>query len=322
MVLVLCLTPCKKYGVVAQTYTIGFYNVENLFDTVDDPLIDDSDFLPTGKNQWTKEKYFIKLQNISAVLKEINADIMGLAEVENRKVLEDLVAHPNVASKRYQIIHFDMDDGRGIDVALLYRSSVFKPITIVRLPIRDENDKNFKTRDILWVKGIFSSDTLHVVVNHWPSRSGGGKEDKRMLSSSILKKAVDSVCRINPSSKIIITGDFNDDPTNKSIKKLIGINNGKNKSLLTNISEPSFLSGKGSLYYNESWNLFDQVIISKSLLNNSISYLPESFSIYFNADMKVMKGKNAGAPRRSFRSNQFDKKGYSDHFPVLIKIKK
>ncbi|MCZ8355894.1 MAG: endonuclease/exonuclease/phosphatase family protein [Cyclobacteriaceae bacterium] len=306
----------------AQTNIVGFYNVENLFDTEDDPLINDAEFLPAGANQWTPDRYFIKLQNMSSVLKGINADIIGLAEVENRKVLEDLVQHPNLIAKRYQIIHFDMDDGRGIDVALLYKPSVFKPFKIVKLPIADPREPKFKTRDILWVKGLFQGDTLHFIVNHWPSRSGGGKEDKRLLAAQVLRRAIDSVMVINPISKMVMVGDFNDDPNNKSIKKILCAENEKREEILVNASEPTFKKGYGTLYYNGIWNLFDQIIISKNLEQGVQHYVPSSFTVYVTPEMLEKEGRYAGAPRRTFRSGQFDENGFSDHLPVYIKITK
>ncbi len=306
----------------AQTNILGFYNVENLFDTEDDPLINDAEFLPTGANQWTTERYFIKLQNMSSVLKGVNADVIGLAEVENRKVLEDLVQHPNLIAKRYQIIHFDMDDGRGIDVAMLYKPNVFKPFKIVKLPIQDPNEPRFKTRDILWVKGLFQGDTLHFIVNHWPSRSGGGKEDKRLLAAQVLRRAIDSVMVINPNSKMVMVGDFNDDPNNKSIKKILCAENEKREEILVNASEPTFKKGYGTLYYNGIWNLFDQIIISKNLEQGVQHYVPSSFTVYVTPEMLEKEGRYAGAPRRTFRSGQFDENGFSDHLPVYIKITK
>lgn len=161
---------------------VGFYNLENLFDTVDDPKTIDEEFLPNGTNNWTDERYAIKLANMSKVIAQFSPDILGVGEIENRNVLEDLVLHPNIASKRYQIIHFDMTDARGVDVALLYRASVFKPFSIKKLTIKIPDEPDFKTRDILWVKGLCLGDTLHVAVNHWPSRRGG-KEDARLIAA-------------------------------------------------------------------------------------------------------------------------------------------
>lgn len=302
---------------------VGFYNLENLFDTVDDPKTIDEEFLPNGTNAWTEERYAIKLANMSKVIAQFAPDILGVGEIENRKVLEDLVQHPNIAAKRYQIIHFDMDDARGVDVAMLYRTSVFKPFNIKKLPIKDPQDPTFKTRDILWVKGLCMGDTLHVAVNHWPSRRGG-KEDMRLLAAQVLRKAVDSVLAVNPKANIVMLGDFNDDPNNRSIKKiLLAGDDAQKKNTLINTGEPTFKKGYGSLAFNGAWNLFDQVIISSALTDKTgMDYSPESFTVFAQRWMINENGKNKGMPKRTFSSGVFNPEGYSDHFPVFIVLKK
>lgn len=302
---------------------VGFYNLENLFDTVDDPKTIDEEFLPGGTNNWTDERYAIKLANMSKVIAGFYPDILGVSEIENRKVLEDLVQHPNIAAKRYQIIHFDMDDARGVDVALLYRASVFKPFSIKKLPIRKPDEPAFRTRDILWVKGLFLGDTLHVAVNHWPSRRGG-KEDARLLAATVLRNAVDSVLTINPKANIVMLGDFNDDPNNRSIKKiLLASDDHQKKNSLINAGEPTFKKGYGSLSFNGIWNLFDQVIISSALSDQAgVDYSPETFTVFAQRWMFVEDGKYKGTPKRTFSSGVFNPEGYSDHFPVFIVLRK
>lgn len=302
---------------------VGFYNLENLFDTVDDPKTIDEEFLPNGTNNWTDERYAIKLANMSKVIAAFYPDILGVGEIENRKVLEDLVAHSNIAAKRYQIIHFDMTDDRGVDVAMLYRASVFKPFSIKKLVIKNPEEPGFKTRDILWVKGLCMGDTLHVAVNHWPSRRGG-KEDMRLIAAQVLRKAVDSVLAINPKANIVMLGDFNDDPNNRSIKKILMANDDdQKKGTLINTGEPTFKKGYGSLSFNGIWNLFDQVIISAALNDRTgIDYSPETFTVFAQRWMFVEDGKYKGTPKRTFSSGVFNPEGYSDHFPVFIVLKK
>jgi endonuclease/exonuclease/phosphatase family metal-dependent hydrolase len=303
---------------------IGFYNIENLFDTVDDPKTDDSEFLPNGLNKWTDERYQQKLANMSKVIAAMGVDILGLAEIENRRVLEDLVKHPNLAGRRYQIAHIDMDDARGVDVALLYRPSVFKPFKINKIKIFDPAEPDFRTRDILWVKGLFQGDTLHVAVNHWPSRRGDGKEDKRLLAGQVLRQATDSVLAINPKANLVFMGDLNDDPNNKSVKKILLASDDKVKrNSLINTSEPTFKQGYGTLAYNGAWNLFDQIIISSSLQDSQgCEYIPESFTVFAAKWMLESSGRYAGMPMRTFRGGEFNPDGFSDHFPVFIRIKK
>jgi predicted extracellular nuclease len=303
--------------------TIGFYNIENLFDTTDDPSIQDEEFLPGGNYDWTAERYQQKLNNMARVISAISPDLLGLCEIENRKVLEDLVRHPQLASKRYQIAHIDMDDLRGVDVALLYRPQVFKPFVIKKLKIKDPLEPDFLTRDILWVKGLFSADTLHVAVNHWPSRRGG-KEDKRLIAGTVARKAVDSVLLVNPKSNVIFLGDFNDDPNNRSIKKILTEGKGTpSGQAMINTSESTFKKGYGTLAYNGTWNLFDQIIISSALNDGQgIDYEPDSFTIFAPKWMQETDGKYAGMPARTFRGNKFNPEGFSDHFPVFIYLRK
>lgn len=309
--------------VATQQAVIGFYNIENLFDTADDPLTEDSEFLPGGVNQWTEERYKIKLNNMSKVIAAMRPDVLGLGEIENRKVLEDLVTHPNIAGLRYQIIHFDMNDARGVDVALLYRPSVFKPFSIQRFPIIDPAEPSFKTRDVLWIKGLCLGDTVHIAVNHWPSRRGI-KEDKRLVAGQTVRNIVDSVLAVNPQSNIILMGDLNDDPNNRSIKKILMASGDKQKeNTLYNTAEPTFKKGYGTLAYDGIWNLFDQIIVSAALVNNSgVDYQQESFTIFGQKWMQESTGKYKGMPMRTFRGNVFNPEGFSDHFPVYIIIKK
>lgn len=306
--------------------TIGFYNLENFFDTEDDPAINDEEYLPNGRNKWDNERYSNKIANMSRVIADMagGVDILGVSEIENRKVLEDLVQSPKLRGKQYQIIHFDSPDRRGIDVALLYRTRAFKPFAATKISFNDSEDPDFRTRDILWVKGLYHGDTLHVAVNHWPSRRGG-KEDKRLMVAGLLRKTVDSVQAINPNAKIVIMGDLNDDPTNKSLKKVL-LAEGKMKKLepgmLFNTSADTFRKGYGTLYYRGAWNLFDQIIVSQSLLEENSSnyhYVNDSFMIFAAEYMRVPNGDNKGAPLRTFSYGVY-KNGYSDHYPAFIVI--
>jgi endonuclease/exonuclease/phosphatase family metal-dependent hydrolase len=307
----------------SQQAVIGFYNLENLFDTVDDPAINDAEFLPDGANNWTEERYKIKLNNMSKVIASMRPDVLGLGEIENRKVLEDLVTHPNIAALRYQIVHFNMRDERGVDVAMIYRPSVFKPFSIKIVPIIDAAEPEFKTRDILWVKGLCLGDTVHVAVNHWPSRRTP-KEEKRLIAAGAARNAVDSVLAINPHANIILMGDLNDDPTNRSVKKvLLASDNKAKKGTLINVAEPTFKKGYGTLLYDGVWNLFDQIIISADLNDKKgVDCVEDSFTVFVQRWMQEPSGKYKGAPQRTFRSGAFNPEGYSDHLPVYITLKK
>lgn len=226
----------KNYNI----HTIAFYNVENLFDTEDDPLTFDDDRTPLGKDVWTLEKYHDKLKNIARVISEIGLDnsktapaIIGLCEIENLQVLEDLVSHPLLEEFNYQIIHYDSPDRRGVDVALLYQRSLFTPDNSQsrRLMLYELEDptKRVFTRDQLVVSGMLNGEAINIIVNHWPSRSGGEAKTnyRREKAAYLNKQIIDSIYQKDPFAKILSMGDFNDDPTNKSFKKVLKTSNNR-----------------------------------------------------------------------------------------------
>lgn len=302
---------------------IGFYNVENLFDTVDDPEKRDEEYTPGGRNEWDEERYADKRGKVATVLSQLanGADIVGLAEVENLFVVSDLVASPELSRLKYQIVHQESPDRRGIDCALIYRPDQFKLIEFETLTFPEEG---YYTRDILHVTGLYSGDTLHVFVNHWPSRLGGGA-DKRNAAAGLLRGKVDELLAANPGSKIVVMGDFNDDPINKSIKKTLNASdNSKLKpGQLYNPSAGIFKQGLGTLFYRGTWNLFDQIIVSSGLLKDpsGVTYLDNSFSVFGPNWMRVSTGDYMGAPKRSFVGGVYQG-GYSDHFPTYIILEK
>ncbi len=215
--------------------TVAFYNLENLFDTENDTLIFDDDRTPEGKDNWTLERYNKKLDNLTRVLSEIGSevtktspDIIGICEVENLKVIEDLVNHSSLVAKDYGIVHFDSPDERGIDVALLYKKSVFLPTSFDSrrlLLINDDGERNY-TRDQLIVGGLLDDEQYYFMVNHWPSRSGGEARSRpnRMAAAKLSRRIIDSVQKLDISAKIVGMGDFNDDPDNDSFKKILRTN--------------------------------------------------------------------------------------------------
>lgn len=301
--------------------TIGFYNVENLFDTENDVKINDEDFLPGGDYEWDQKRYESKLGNLANVIGIMagGPDILGLAEVENRKVLEDLVLRTKLSKHKYQIVHFDSPDRRGVDVALLYKPGKFLPFKVDRIPLVDPDEPNFVTRDMLWVSGLYLKDTIHIVVNHWPSR-WGGRTDKRKLAAELLRARVDEEFAKDEYSKIVIMGDFNDDPNNKSIRKILKAGVKLDDDCLYNVSLPTFRKGYGTLIYKGVWNLFDQVIISQGLMihkSDNYYYKEDSF-IVVAAEWMIEKN-SGGKPLRTFQAGAY-KGGYSDHLPVLISL--
>ncbi|WP_084625649.1 endonuclease/exonuclease/phosphatase family protein [Salinimicrobium xinjiangense] len=317
-----------------QVANIAFYNLENLYDIFDDPLIFDDDRTPTGKDRWTEEVYQKKLNNMAFAISRIGQehtggppDILGVCEVENLQVLEDLVKTPLLAPYGYDIIHYDSPDRRGIDVALLYRKKIFSPQNSTKheLVLYDPKvpDNRIYTRDQLVVSGNLGGEPIHLLVNHWPSRSGGEKlsSHKRENAARLNLKITDSLQRIDPYARIIIMGDFNDDPQNKSLRKVLGAKSKKDQVGLKDFYNPyagMAKTGAGSLAYRDKWNLFDQILVSKSLIEKD----PTKFTFFrayiFNEPFLVTpSGQYKGYPFRSFGSTGFTD-GYSDHFPVYI----
>lgn len=318
--------------------TIAFYNLENLFDTEDDPITFDDDRTPDGKDHWTEEIYQDKLKNMAKVIAEIGADvsgttpaIIGVCEIENRKVLEDLVNQEPLVKKDYGIIQFDSPDRRGIDVALLYRKNLFTPTNFkaAELLIYDDNDKSKRvfTRDQLVVSGMLDGEKMHFIVNHWPSRSGGEKRSrpKRIKAAKLNRQIIDSIFSEDPYAKVITMGDLNDDPTSPSVKKYLNAQR-KTEDLkmkeLYNPMEDLAKKGLGSLAYRDSWNLFDQIIISTELTKKDFtSYRFYKAGIYNKTYLVNAHGRYKGYPYRSYADGGYTG-GYSDHFPVYIYLVK
>ena len=310
---------------------IAFYNVENLFDTENNPFTFDDDRTPEGKDAWTGEKYAEKLQNLARVISEIGTEVagsppmlIGICEIENRRVLEDLVNQEALKTWNYDIIHYDSPDRRGIDVALLYRKNLFKPIeSQSRTLWLYENDKRVYTRDQLVVSGNLLGEKIHLIVNHWPSRSGGEARSsfKREKAAALNRKIIDSIFQLEPYAKIITMGDFNDDPANRSIKKILGAEANRENVNFQGFYNPMAAmhrKGLGSLAYRDGWNLFDQIIISSELLQPNY----ETFKYYragiFNPNyLLTPTGQFKGYPFRSYGMTGYEA-GYSDHFPVYL----
>ena len=326
-----------SFGQNSKTYkvnTIAFYNLENLFDTENDPITFDDDRTPEGKDHWTKEIYQDKLKNMARVIAEIGADvsgttpaIIGVCEVENRTVLEDLVNQKPLIKKDYGIIQFNSPDRRGIDVALLYKKKLFTPTSYKakELLIYDDNDKSKRvfTRDQLIVSGILDGDKINLIVNHWPSRRGGEKRSrsKRIKAAKLNRQIIDSLFSEDPYAKIITMGDFNDDPTSPSIKKYLKAQQkkeGLSIKELYNPMEDIAKKGLGSLAYRDNWNLFDQIIISTELTKKEFSsYRFYKAGIYNKTYLVNAHGRYKGYPYRSYAEGRYTG-GYSDHFPVYI----
>jgi predicted extracellular nuclease len=301
------------------------YNVENLYDTADDPNVPDEEFLATSEKMWNTERYQKKLDDISRVISEINPlelpEIVGLAEIENQMVLEDLV-NTDQLKNQYGIIHEESPDYRGIDVALLYRKDAFMEISHETLPVNFPDDPKFKTRDILYVKGVLGKKEVHIFVNHWPSRIGGDDktEPKRILAASVLKSKVDQILATDLKARIIIMGDMNDEPVNRSLKETLGADAPDSGSKLVNLTLPEKNAGFGTYFYNGNWNMLDNLVVSEEILHGSGMKVEGQKGTVFHNDWMIYTNKDGiKTPNRTYVGNKYVA-GVSDHFPVYFKM--
>lgn len=309
---------------------IGFYNLENIFDTIDDPKTNDEEFTPSGSLGYNSAIYKDKLGKLSQVLSELGTDaspdgvaILGVAEVENRKVLEDLVAQPKLKNRNYRIVHYNSPDVRGVDVGLLYNPKYFKIIGSKSLlvPLKNADGSPYYTRDVLWVSGVLDGDTVHVFVNHWPSRRGGEEASapSRAIAAGVAKKVIDSLMTVNQNTKVVLMGDLNDDPVSSSITEVLGAKGKQDQVQAGGLFNPwidFYKKGIGTLAYQDSWTIFDQIILSYGFLNKEQSGYFYKAAHIFNPEYMVTKtGKWKGYPMRTFDGVIYNG-GYSDHFPT------
>ena len=323
-----------------KPYMVAFYNLENLFDIYNDPETHDDEFTPEGVKQWNEIKYQKKLSNMERVLFDmasIQRDypiVIGVSEIENRSVLEDLVSQPKLKGASYRICHYDSPDARGVDVAFLYRADVFKLEGSDNIKLVVEELPDFRTRDLVVMWGTIDEEPFYFLVSHWPSRLGGKEASafKREACAKQIREIKDSVLKENPATKVIVMGDFNDDATDSSIVKTMGAK-GKIKELESgdffNPYNQMLRAGLGTLAYQDAWNLFDNIVVSENLATGSTGELKiqkkEGAKFYGNifiAPYMVQKeGQYKNYPLRSFVGSNFQN-GYSDHFPVYIYISK
>lgn len=324
---VLFITACAQAQPPAAA-RIAFYNTENLFDTIDNKNVIDEEFLPDGKMKWTKERYTKKLAQLSKVILEIGSgtgpEIIGLCEVENKGVLVDLTQKTPLKKQKYQIVHYDSPDGRGIDVALLYKKSAFRVLESKPFQVPQPSDTLPPTRNILYVKGIMGkSDTLCIFVNHWPSRRGGSEESapRRKMAAERLKQLTDSVAKAVPGAQIIAMGDFNDEPTDASVQTVAHDVNDSLSAGLRNMLSTLDAKGEGTHYYKKEKNTFDQVLVSGNLFTKRGYYVTTASGHIFKPEW-IMGENYKGdppAPLRTYAGSRYIG-GYSDHLPVYIDL--
>ena len=324
----------KKYSV----YGVGFYNQENLFDTCHDEGKRDYDFLPTGSYKWNAMKYNHKLNNMSRALADMGTDVLpnigcaiiGLAEVENSKALDDLIAQPALSARNYQYVHIEGPDRRGIDCALLYNPSLFsvKNTRLVPYVQKLKKDSAFYTRGFLTVSGTLADENVAVIVCHLPSRFS--ESFYRELGAEQVKAIKDSLLNDDPNCKIFVMGDMNDDPIDKSMAGIL-----KGKGNIKDVNEGDMYNpwynilvkeGVGTLLYQGSWNLFDQILVTPNLLNKDDKKDFSSLKFWKNQIFKrdylfQTEGKYKGSPKRTTAGGVW-LDGYSDHLPVVIYLVK
>lgn len=312
-----------------QPFVAMFYNVENFYDTQNDPKTNDDEFTPAGKVPWTEERLETKIKHIGQVISDIAnpamPDLIGFAEVENQQVLEMLTSSAGLSKAKYSIVHYDSPDERGIDVALLYNPATFKVISSE--PLHVTLPDNDLTRDILYIKGkLNSGEILHVFINHWPSRREGSEisAEKRMDAAKVLRAKLDAIQKLEKSPDILILGDFNDEPSDNSITeglKALSPDQPVSKQNIYSLLYPEFKKGEGSLYYKD-WDLFDQIIVSGNLLSTKKGLRTSvSDAGIFKAEYLLFKSNTGESrPNRTMSGNKYFG-GYSDHLPVYVKFK-
>ena len=313
-----------------KLYSIAFYNVENLFDTIHDPGKDDYEYQPYAEKEWNTEKYSAKLKNLAQVISELGRTktpqgpaIIGLAEVENRWVVQDLAAQPAIASANYKVVHIEGPDVRGVDCALMYDPEQFT-LTSGNLALYhpQNNDTAFKTRGFLIVKGKLAKEDICVIVNHWPSRAA--EAPARIWAAKQVKTLADSLSRDNKKLKIIIMGDMNDDPMDESMALALSA-----KKYPGEVGKGEFFNpwwevledkGVGTLLYRGKWNLFDQIVVSYNLLDKKgLKY--DSCEVFMREYLFQQDGQYKGSPLRT-HGGKIWLNGYSDHLPTIIYLKK
>lgn len=316
----------KEYNVVC----VAFYNLENLFDTIDTPDVNDFEYTPGGPNEWNTTKYISKLKNLSKAVSEIGTDftphgpaILGVSEIENRFVLEDLVKQELIASRNYQIVHYDGPDRRGVDVALLYNPAYFKVTSSKSYRLKIPGRDNFYTRDQLLVSGELQGDPIHIIVGHWPSRSGGESRSRplRNAAAALGRHIIDSIQNVDPNAKVVLMGDLNDNPDNESVLKILRALPEQKDMKDSDLYNPFFnlyKKGIGTLAWRDTWSLFDMILPTKPLLETDYSsYRFYKASVFNKAFLQQPSGRFKGYPFRTHAGGQY-LGGFSDHFPTYI----
>ncbi|MBI1227267.1 MAG: hypothetical protein GC192_18690 [Bacteroidetes bacterium] len=327
-----CSVPKNSQTADHGNFRVAFYNVENLFDTIDDPNKPDEEFLPDSKKQWTPDRYQLKLDHLAKVVEGMGYPaLLGLAEVENATVLEDFCKKTSLKSHDYGFVHYESPDFRGIDVALLYKKSMFTVTASDTIRIKFPAElipdiPDYTTRDLLVVEGKFAgNEKLNIIVAHMPSRSGGQKESepKRLYVATQIGKKVAEIFKQDANANIIVMGDMNDEPTDPSILQNIDAHplaSQLDAKTMYNCFYQLKQNGLGSYRYKGNWNMLDQIILSTNLIKGD-KELKYKSSVIFQQEWMMYKDDKYGvAPSRTYGGDRYFG-GYSDHLPVYVELK-
>lgn len=324
--LLLLLVNAAGQSLPERGFRIAFYNVENLFDPADDPDKNDEEFTPDGMRNWNEYRYWEKSNRMAKAILSIGEwdapEVVGLAEVENRKVLEDLVNSEVLRKFDYEVVHFESPDRRGIDVGMIYRTDRLDLLASKNIAVAMPDDPGFATRDILYAKMITpGEDTIHLMYCHWPSRYGGQaqSEPKRIQAAKTVRAIVDSILTLNENAHIVIAGDLNDEWNNISIKEYL-VNPGGGKKPLVNLMA-ELPPDEGSHRYRGVWSYLDQIIVSEALLDEEGPDLANKKAHIANHGFLLEKDEKYPGlkPFRTFIGMRYHG-GFSDHLPVYIDI--
>ncbi len=315
----------KRY----QTFGVAFYNLENLFDTINNNGKYDLEFSPAGKNRWDGAKYRSKLSNLAYAISQmttkttpIGPAVIGVSEIENITVLQDLVAQDAIKDWNLQIVHHDSPDARGVDVGLLYNPRLFKVINVTNHRLSIPDNPRFRTRDQMCVVGLLGGCRVGVIVNHWPSRRGGKAESSylREAAAQLSRNIADSLMKIDPNIGVIVMGDLNDDPSDRSVSQILGGSRDSRDAEVSGFYNPFWEKldrGIGSYIYRGQWDLFDQIIINNNLVKGNGGLKFHDAEVLNKEFLKQQDGQYKGYPHRTFSGGTWAN-GYSDHFPTEI----
>lgn len=330
MLAIFVVWPANAQSRKGKVYGVAFYNLENLFDTINNNGKYDLEFSPKGSRQWNGDKYWKKIHNMAYAISQMKTkttphgpSVIGVSEIENVTVLNDLVKDPQIKEWGLKVIHHDSPDARGIDVGLLYNPKDFRPLTVTNHHLHIDSLPRFRTRDQMCVVGLLGGDRVAFIVNHWPSRRGGTEQSSwlREAAAALTKQIADSLLAVDPNIGVIMMGDLNDYPNNRSVTEVMQAKKKQSEVQPGQFFNPFwklFDDGIGSYIYRGGWGLFDQIMLSYNMTKQGSCPLKFEKAIVHNHEfLRQQDGRYKGYPLRTYSDGAFTN-GYSDHFPTEI----